>query len=326
MINRASLIFIAFIILSCSENKTASNKDAENTNKTSSNITSTSLIILGNVQDAGSPHMGCKKDCCKNLFKNPDKDRMVVSIGLIDPQNKGSWMIEASPDFPRQAKILKSYCPFNDKETPDGIFLTHAHIGHYIGLMYLGKEAMNADQVPVYAMTRMKGFLIQNGPWSQLLKINNIRINNINDQQTKSLSTNLQITPFLVPHRDEYSETVGYHIQGPNKNALFIPDIDKWNKWNKNIIDEIKQVDYAFIDATFFDANEINNRDISQIPHPFVVESMELFKNFSEKEKAKIHFIHLNHTNPLLNSSSPQFKLVLKNGFNIALPQQIFPL
>ena len=70
-----------------------------------------------------------------------------------------------------------SYCPFNDKETPDGIFLTHAHIGHYIGLMYLGKEAMNADQVPVYAMTRMKGFLIQNGPWSQLLKINNIRIN-----------------------------------------------------------------------------------------------------------------------------------------------------
>ena len=326
LMTRLFLAVTLFLVSSCSEHDKNSSEKVPNINVNTEKIDSPSLIVLGNVQDAGSPHMGCKKDCCKDLFENPDKNRMVVSLGLVDPLNKGCWMIEASPDFPRQAKMLKSYCPFNDKETPDGIFLTHAHIGHYIGLMYLGKEAMNADQVPIYAMTRMKGFLIQNGPWSQLFKINNIRINNIDDQETVELSSNLNITPFLVPHRDEYSETVGYHIQGPNKSALFIPDIDKWSKWNLSIVDEIKNVDYAFIDATFYDAEEINNRDISEIPHPFVIESMELFSEFSNVDKAKIYFIHLNHTNPLLNRDSPQAKLVMKNGFKIAQPKQIFKL
>lgn len=325
-INRLLIVFTMFIAYSCLEHEENVADKVQNTNNKIKDISSPSLIVLGNVQDAGSPHMGCKKDCCKEVFQNPDKNRMVVSLGLVDPENKKCWMIEASPDFPRQAKILKSYCPFNDKETPDGIFLTHAHIGHYIGLMYLGKESMNANQVPIYAMTRMKGFLIQNGPWSQLFKINNIKINNIDDQKTIKLSSNFKITPFLVPHRDEYSETVGYHIQGPNKSALFIPDIDKWNKWNLSIVDEIKNVDYAFIDATFYDAKEINNRDISEIPHPFVIESMDLFSEFSKKDKAKVYFIHFNHTNPLLEIDSQQAKLVMKNGFNIAQAKQIFKL
>ena len=326
LITRLFILCNFFILTSCAESKDNSFEKKKKTNAKTQELTSPSLIVLGNVQDAGSPHMGCNKDCCKELFENPDKNRMVVSLGLVDPENKKCWMIEASPDFPRQAKILKSYCSFNDKETPDGIFLTHAHIGHYIGLMYLGKEAMNANQVPIYAMTRMKGFLIQNGPWSQLFKIKNIKINNIDDNQTISISSNFKITPFLVPHRDEYSETVGYHIQGPNKSALFIPDIDKWNKWNLSVVDEIKKVDYAFIDATFYDSKEINNRDISEIPHPFVIESMELFSEFSNKDKAKVHFIHFNHTNPLLDIDSPQAKLVMKNGFNIAQAKQIFKL
>ena len=295
-------------------------------NNSKGKIQSPSIVILGNVQDGGSPHMGCDKLCCKKLFENPDKDRMVVSLGLVDPYENKSWMIEATPDFPRQAKLLKNYCSINQKETPDGIFVTHAHIGHYIGLMYLGKEAMNSNRIPVYAMTRMKGFLMMNGPWSQLMKMSNIRFNNINNERTIRLSKQFKITPFLVPHRDEFSETVGYKIKGPLKSALFIPDIDKWGKWNKDIVEEIKKVDYAFIDGTFYNEKEINNRDISQIPHPFVIESMEMFKDFSKTEKAKVYFIHLNHTNPLLDKNSPESIKVKNAGFNIARPNQIFTL
>ena len=109
------------------------------------------LIILGTIQDAGSPHMGCQKSCCEELFKNPDASRKVVSLGIIDPLEKKYWLIDASPDFPSQCKILKSTAGFNHKETPDGIFLTHAHIGHYTGLMYLGRESMNSVDIPVYA-------------------------------------------------------------------------------------------------------------------------------------------------------------------------------
>lgn len=250
----------------------------------------------------------------------------MVSLGVVDRENKSKYLFEATPDMPEQMKMLKNFASVKSKETPDGIFLTHAHIGHYTGLMYLGKEALNATEVAVYAMPRMKYFLEINGPWSQLVSTNNIAINEIADETPVKLTSNLKVVPFRVPHRDEYSETVGYTIIGQNKKALFIPDIDKWKKWDKNIIEEISKVDYAFLDATFFDAEEINNRDISEIPHPFIIESMSIFANLTADEKNKIYFIHLNHTNPALDPDSSQSKEILKNGFHIARIKEQFNL
>jgi pyrroloquinoline quinone biosynthesis protein B len=284
------------------------------------------IIVLGTIQDAGSPHMGCEKSCCIDLFENPDPTRKVVSLGLVDPLEKKYWLIEASPDFITQCRELKKISGFEHAKSPDGIFLTHAHIGHYTGLMYLGKESCNSRSVPVFAMTRMKGFLIKNGPWSQLFKLNNIKINNINHQEEIKLSNNLSITPFLVPHRDEYSETVGFKISGSKKSVLFIPDIDKWGKWNKNLKQEIKKADLALLDGTFYDSKEVNNRNISEIPHPFIIETMALFKKENNSEKSKINFIHLNHTNPLLDTNSAALKKVKESGFNTANYKDIINL
>ena len=311
------VLFISLIICSC-QSRVEKKKDIITGDGASKTITATSLIVLGTIQDAGSPQAGCTKDCCKDLFLQPDKDRRVVCLGLVDPLNKKNYIIEASPDLPQQLKALKRYSSFSNKETPDGIFVTHAHIGHYSGLMYLGKEAMNTDSIAVYAMPRMKNFLSHNGPWSQLVNTKNISLHEMTDQKEIQLSPGLKIIPFIVPHRDEFSETVGYRITGPNKKALFIPDIDKWEKWSTSVKDAIAGVDYAFIDGTFYDAAEINNRDISTIPHPFIIESMKLFEDLPAKEKKKIWFIHFNHTNPVLNKTSEQAKWVLKNGFNIA--------
>nr|MCU0398482.1 pyrroloquinoline quinone biosynthesis protein PqqB [Cyclobacteriaceae bacterium] len=60
--------------------------------------------------------------------------------------------------------------------------------------------------------------------------------------------------------------------------------------------------------------------------HPFVVESLELFSNLPEEEKAKIHFIHFNHTNPLLNKNSIQYQQVIKAGIKLASPMDLLPL
>ncbi len=289
-------------------------------------VPSTSLVILGTIQDGGSPHIGCIRDCCKDLFDQPDPDRQVVSIGLYDLINNKRYLFEATPDMPRQLKQLKEYGDPTDLEMADGIFLTHAHIGHYTGLMYLGKEAINAHEVPVYVMPQMLSFLETNGPWSQLVASKNVKLVSIENGQPIVLSKDIQVTPILVPHRDEYSETVGYRIQGPNKRALFIPDIDKWEKWDIDIIEEIKKVDYAFLDATFFSGAELNNRDISQIPHPFIVESMEKFQGLESIEKQKVIFIHFNHTNPVINPNSEEAKQVLINGFRIAGINQSFDL
>lgn len=269
-----------------------------------------SLKILGVVQDGGLPHLGSNKLCCENI----EEKRYVTSIMLINNENNESYLFDASPDINEQLNFMGDRI----KKDLKGVFLTHAHIGHYTGLMYFGREALNSKSINVYAMPRMKKFLEQNGPWSQLVSLENISINQINSTSKIAIDQNVTIQPIEVPHRAEFSETVGYKIYGPNKTVLFIPDIDKWYLWEKSIIDEIKQVDYALIDATFYDSKEVNYRDLSEIPHPFVVESMELFDSIKDEEKNKIFFIHLNHTNPLLNKDSDQYKFVKSQGYNVA--------
>ena len=208
----------------------------------------------------------------------------------------------------------------------DGIFLTHAHIGHYSGLIHLGHEVMGAKNIPVYAMPRMKNFLEKNGPWNQLVTKSNIQINSIYDDNVININDRVSVKPFLVPHRDEFSETVGFKIKGLSNSILFIPDIDKWNIWNKDIISEVNSNDYLLLDGTFFDGNELPGRDMSEIPHPFVSESINLFKGLPIKEKNKIHFIHFNHSNPLIWSTSNELNFLIKEGFNIAKQGQVIKL
>jgi pyrroloquinoline quinone biosynthesis protein B len=313
-------LFVLIILFSCS--RVRENKDLH---PPTQSISGPTLLVLGTVQDAGSPHIGCQKDCCKNLFLSPDPARMVVSLGIVDPENNQRWMIDATPDLPRQLKLLNDFAG-TQNTAPAGVVLTHAHIGHYAGLMYLGREGMNSKAVTVYALPRMKNYLENNGPWSQLVELKNITLMEISPEEKIQLSAAVSITPFLVPHRDEFSETAGYLIEGPLKKALFIPDIDKWEKWNKSIVNLIGNVDYAFIDATFYDGEEIQNRSISEIPHPFVIESMSLFSALPVSERNKIYFIHFNHTNPLLNPSGNVRKKVEEQGYHVTKFSSVFPL
>jgi pyrroloquinoline quinone biosynthesis protein B len=313
-----AFVVILLVVCSCTSNQEAS--PPKNLNS------KVSLIILGTFQDGGSPHAGCNKKCCIDLFSHPDPNRKVVSLGLIDHENKTTWIFEATPDLPEQMKMLKIFSGFKTVESPDGILLTHAHIGHYAGLMYFGREVMNSKAVPVFVMPRMKHFLETNGPWGQLVSLENIQLMPQAKDSLMVLSKNIRVVPYQVPHRDEYSETVGYRIETSGKKVLFIPDIDKWSKWDKNIVEEIKNVDYAFVDGTFFDGTEINNRNISEIPHPFVIETMTLLSSLPAKEKNKIHFIHFNHTNPLADKNSAEYKRVIDAGFRIAEIKMEFEL
>lgn len=273
------------------------------------------IQVLGTAQDAGYPHAGCTKSCCAKAWSDSMASEPVSCLGLVDPASGQSWLFDATPDLPEQMMALQELA---GKNTVDGIFLTHAHIGHYTGLMYLGREVMGASNVPVYVMPRMEEFLKTNGPWSQLVTLKNISLHPITAGNRIKLTESIQVTPVLVPHRDEYSETVGYLIQGPSKTALFIPDIDKWARWEKSLVQMIREVDWAFLDATFFDANELPGRNMDEIPHPFVVESMALLSELADEEKSRVYFIHMNHTNPMLDPASDTTKKVLAAGFQIA--------
>jgi pyrroloquinoline quinone biosynthesis protein B len=277
------------------------------------------VIVLGVAQDGGAPQAGCTKACCADRWRDASRRRHVVCLGIVDPAASSCWLIDATPDFPDQLRRL------GDTKLA-GILLTHAHIGHYTGLMHLGREVMGTKGVPVYAMPRLREFLAGHGPWSQLVSLGNITVEPLADGAPVVLSERVTVTPFLVPHRDEYSETVGFRIDGPHRSALFVPDIDKWDRWERRIEDLLAEVDVAWLDGTFYDDTELPGRSMKDIPHPFITESMARFAVLPAAQRDKVRFIHLNHTNPALEPGSDSRRAVEAAGFHVADEMERFDL
>jgi pyrroloquinoline quinone biosynthesis protein B len=244
-------------------------------------------------------------------------------LGLVDPSVRRRWMIDCTPSFPGQLKRL-------DASTGqgwglDGIFLTHAHIGHYVGLVHLGREVMGAGEVPVYCSESMAAFIRGNEPWRQLELQGRIRIRTFRHAEAISLGR-IGVTPLSVPHRDELSDTFAFLVEGPSHRALFLPDIDSWEAWDTSVVEIVSEVDYAWLDGTFFDSGEIPHRDLSEISHPFVADSMERLSSLPRALRSRVRFTHLNHSNPLCLPGSDQACRVLNEGFLIAEEGERLPL
>ena len=273
-------------------------------------------VVLGIAQDGGVPHLGCRQKLCVEARKDPSKRRLVASLGLVDTIAGKRFVIDATPDFGEQVTRLGGL--------PDGILLTHAHIGHYLGLAQLGREVVNAREMPVYCTPSMARFLRENGPWKRLVTLGNIAIHEIEPDREFALTDSLRVTALRVPHRDEDSDTVAYLVAGPKRRLLWLPDIDKWEKWDRKIEDVIRDTDIAFLDGTFSSADEIPGRSLAEIPHPLVPETVARLSKGSASSH-RVFFVHLNHTNQLLWDGAAVRQLRGK-GFGLASEGQRIPL
>ena len=273
-------------------------------------------VVLGIAQDGGVPHLGCRQKLCVEARRDPSKRRRVASLGLVDTIAGKRFVIDATPDFAEQVARLGAL--------PDGILLTHAHIGHYLGLAQLGREVLNAREMPVYCTSSMARFLRENGPWKRLVTLGNIAIHEIEPDREFALTDSLRVTALRVPHRDEDSDTVAYLVAGPSRKLLWLPDIDKWEKWDRRVEDLVRETDIAFLDGTFSSAGEIPGRSLAEIPHPLVPETVARLSEASVPSP-KVFFVHLNHTNRLLWDGAAVRQLRRK-GFGVASEGQRVPL
>ncbi len=276
------------------------------------------VVVLGTAQDAGKPQIGQYQD---PAWQDPDLRRLPVSLGIVDRAHGRRWLVEATPFITEQLQLLDQVYLPAARPGIDGIFITHAHMGHYTGLMFLGREAMGAKQIPVYVMEKMRSFLQTNGPWSQLVALHNIVLMPLHAGKAVAAGGGLSITPLPVPHRDEFSETVAFIIEGTQRRLLFLPDIDTWEEWGAmgyEIENMVAAVDVAYLDATFFSGDELPGRDMSRIPHPTIRHTMDRFQGSPPEIRERIRFIHMNHTNPALDPGSSAYREILDRGFNVA--------
>lgn len=281
-------------------------------------------LVLGIAQDAGYPQAGCRGACCAPAWADPSRRRHAACLALVDPATSRRWLIDATPDLREQLRALDLACPPDpDRPAPalDGIFLTHGHLGHVLGLLQLGKEAMGARGVPVYAMPRLLAFLRQHEPWAALERGRHVLPRPLAAHEPVALPGGLTVEPVPVPHRDELTETVAFRIVGPRHRLLYLPDIDGWppaEAMGLTLPGLLATVDRAYVDATFFDGADLPGRDMSQVPHPTAVDTLARAAALPPAERAKLRLTHLNHTNPLLQPGAPQRAAVLAAGVGLA--------
>jgi len=276
--------------------------------------------VLGVAQDGGLPHLGCRRSCCVAARRDPSRARRVASLGVSVTPSGPVLLVDATPDLRSQIEDLRAAAGVEPAagRPVDGILLTHAHTGHYAGLIQLGREAMGATQVPVLATTRMCAFLRANKPWSRLVEWGHVRLDPLEPGTRRSLAPDLTVEVLAVPHRDEDSDTVAYLFTGPSRRLLYVPDTDAWEKWTRPIATVVSEVDVALLDGTFFGAEEVAGRDLAEIPHPTIPRTMELLAEQAASGRCLILFTHLNHTNPALDGSSDASRAIIQRGFRVA--------
>ncbi|MFG0320174.1 MAG: MBL fold metallo-hydrolase, partial [Planctomycetota bacterium JB042] len=280
-------------------------------------------VVLGTAQDAGIPQIACPCDRCAAAREDPSARRLVTSVLLADPRSGRRFLLDASPDLAEQVERARPHPP--GRRTPpgrpplfDAIFLTHAHAGHYTGLLELGNEAYGADGQRVVATPRMAAFLRANDPWRFLVDRGFVVLEELPLETEIALADDLTLEALPVPHRDEHSDTVAFVVRGPARALLYLPDIDKWDRWDRRLEDVLAEVDVALVDGTFFADGEIPGRAMAEIPHPFIEETIARLKELPEDVRAKVVFTHLNHTNPAADPESDAARTVREAGMAVA--------
>lgn len=284
-------------------------------------------LVLGIAQDSGMPQVGCYAERCERARRRA-KPRYAASLALIDPGRDRYYLVDATPDITRQLDLIEEpgFRRRAEQRRPfDGIFLTHAHIGHYTGLAVLGREGLGMAPTATYCTEQMADFLTTNGPWSLMVREGRLDLRPVTPSEWTRIDDRLEARALLVPHRPEYADTVGWIFRGPTQTLLYLPDIDSWEGWELDIEDVVASVDVALLDATFFSSDELPGRSTKDIPHPLVPHSMDRLQAIVDAG-SRVVFTHLNNTNPALFEDSVEAEEVRRRGFEIATEGQRIPL
>lgn len=270
--------------------------------------------ILGSAQDGGLPQFGSRMKPDMNARTDPLGVRLGPSICVLDDDGR-CFLVDVSPDIKEQENRLLKLSHYVGRQGPnpfDAVLLTHAHMGHYAGLVHFGREGAKCDHLPVYCTGRMGAFLGRHAPWEQLVALGNIRPQVLNDDMRFEPWAGLSIRAIIVPHRDEYTDTVGVSI---NETLLYVPDIDDWSLWPEAHA-EVENHEVSLLDGTFYSRDELPGRDLSEISHPFITDTIETFKDLTASRR--IILTHFNHSNPVCNPGSEQARACLNAGFELA--------
>jgi pyrroloquinoline quinone biosynthesis protein B len=271
------------------------------------------IHVLGSAAGGGLPQWNC---ACANC--------VAAREGKIDPQTQSSiaisadseefqrrWLINASPDLPRQIETTTRMQPRRDasRNTPiAGVILTNADIDHALGLLLLRQQE---KPLVVYAADETRAALA----WLDRTLARFCGID------WRKVSLNLQRLNGSIGFRAiELPHSVAFQFvdEASGRLALVAPAV---SELTRELSVASGDSDVILFDGTFWSDHELAGvragaRSSRQMNHlPISGGSLDFLRQSPARRKI---YTHINNTNPILMPGSPERAELEQAGIEVA--------
>ena len=271
------------------------------------------IQILGSAAGGGLPQWNC---ACVNCVaaragKIGPQTQSSIAIGVDSQKFQSWWLINASPDLPRQIESATQLQPRgnNSRNTPiAGVFLTNADIDHALGVLLLRQQE---KPLVVYATDETRTALA----WLDraLARFCGIEWRTV-IPKFQSFDSTLAFRAIELP------ESIAFQFRDDTsgRTALFAPSV---GSLTEQLRDAVHTSDLVMFDGTFWSNEELGRvrpgaRRAREMNHlPINDGSFDVLRQSPARRK---FYIHINNTNPILMPGSRERVQVEQAGIEVA--------
>ena len=271
------------------------------------------IHILGSAAGGGLPQWNCACVNCVAAREGKIDPRTQSSIAISDAskESQNCWLINASPDLPRQIEGRAQLQPRRNasRNTPiTGVLLTNADIDHALGLLLLRQQE---KALVVYAADETRTALA----WLDRILARFCRIEwRKTSSDFQGLSSSISFRAIELPH----SVAFQFLDRPTGQLALVAPAV---SKLSRELSEASADSDLILFDGTFWSQDELAGvrpgaRSAREMNHlPIRGGSLDFLRQSPARRKI---YTHINNTNPILMPGSQEAAELERAGIEVA--------
>ena len=299
------------------------------------------ILVLGSAAGGGSPQWNCNSEVSKAVRLKKEGTSVRTQSSIAVSEDGQNWFLfNASPDIGSQMLNNEQLHPRHDlRHSPiKGVVLTNGDVDHVAGLLTL-RERQNLS---IYAHERVHSVLNQNSIFNVLNPEYVLRRNmpmnkefNLKDKEDKD--SGILVEAFEVPGKialwledeskgsnfgTQEGDTIGIKVTSSSNNKSFFY-IPACAKMTEDLRARLYGSELILFDGTLWVNDEMSNSKVGEktgqrmghMNNSGPDGSLAVFQDIEVKRKI---FIHINTTNPILLSDSPERKKVEENDWEVS--------